>query len=267
VPSECWSEVLSLGAGHKRSGRSTSTTWTPAARSCRVRAAPYVPVPSIPTRSTAGTQELVLARATFPELGQQAYDWTRLSSLIAGVATAEVVAQVLDMIDKDLVLHHSTPEARLLVHLAATDPRALWEMIGEQLERGNWKLSMSIRGWLTSSVDVDVLRDWVGGRLDRARLLANVASAGEDAPSPLALYLLTDFGTDDEVRSGLAADFVSGAWSGPWSGRIRHQLDALSSGWDRPEAPDGVRSWSHDMRERLKAELVRRLEREAEQRF
>ncbi len=124
-----------------------------------------------------------------------------------------------------LILHPATPEARLLTKLAADDPQTLWLLVAEQLEQDNWRLAMSIRGWLTDSLPVDVLIRWVAGRIDRARLVARIAAVGKDRLSPLATVLLTEFGTDDEVQNALSADFVSGGWVGPWSGRIRHQLD------------------------------------------
>jgi len=218
----------------------------------------------LPDILAAGVRELVLARHRYTDLGQQASDWARLASLIAGLAASDLAAQVLDLVADGLLLHPGTPEAQLLIQLAATDPETLWQLVGEQLEQGNWRLVMSIRGWLTDSLPVKVLSRWVAGRADRARLLAGAAAAGEEGPSPVALYLLTEFGTDDNVRSALAADFVSGGWVGPWSGRVRHQLAALNT-WDQPGTPEGVRSWVQQMRSRLKAELGETLEREAEQ--
>lgn len=211
-------------------------------------------------------RELVLARRDHPDLGQEASDWTRLAALIASSAPSDLAGQVFALVADGLILHPGTPEARLLTKLAADDPQTLWLLVAEQLEQDNWRLAMSIRGWLTDSLPVDVPIRWVAGRIDRARLVARIAAVAEDRLSPLATVLLTEFGTDDEVQNALSADFVSGGWVGPWSGRIRHQLDLLDT-WDEPGAPAGVRSWIVQMKRRLNAELTETVEREAERGF
>jgi len=220
----------------------------------------------LPAELAAGVRELVLARRDHPDLGQEASDWTRLAALIASSAPSDLAGQVFALVADGLILHPGTPEARLLTKLAADDPQTLWLLVAEQLEQDNWRLAMSIRGWLTDSLPVDVPIRWVAGRIDRARLVARIAAVAEDRLSPLATVLLTEFGTDDEVQNALSADFVSGGWVGPWSGRIRHQLDLLDT-WDEPGAPAGVRSWIVQMKRRLNAELTETVEREAERGF
>lgn len=217
----------------------------------------------LPGVLAAAVRELVLARPAYPDLGQQALDWARLSGLIPGQTASDLTAQVIHLVDRGLLLQPDTPEGRLLVQIAKSDPETVWRLVGEELKQDNWRLSMSIRGWLTSSIPVDVLRDWVGGRGDRAQQLAGVASAGEEEPSQVALYLLTEFGDDERVRSALSAEFVSGGWTGRWSERIKHQIDLLSR-WDQPSSPTGVRSWAQAMRRQLEADLAETLEHEAE---
>lgn len=217
----------------------------------------------LPTELAPGLRELVLARRDYPELGQEASDWSRLAALVAQSALSDLAGQVFALVAEGLTLHPDTPEARLLTKLAADDPQTMWRLVAEQLEQNNWRLAMSIRGWLTDSFPVDVLSHWVAGRIDRARLVARVAAVGRDRMSPLATVLLTEFDTDDEIQNALSADFVSGSWVGPWSGRIRQQLDLLDT-WDRPGAAAGVRSWIIRMKKRLNAELTQTLEREAE---
>lgn len=217
----------------------------------------------LPGDLAAGVRELVLARRDYPDLGQEASDWTRLATLIASSAPSDLAAQLFALVADGLILHPGTPEARLLTALAADDPQTLWLLLAEQLEQDNWRLAMSIRGWLTDSLPVDVPVRWVAGRIDRARLVAQIAAVGKDRLSPLATVLLTEFGTDDEVQNALSADFVSGSWVGPWSGRIRHQLELLDT-WDEPGAPPPVRSWIARLKNRLNAELTEAVQREVE---
>lgn len=217
-----------------------------------------------PAELAAGVRELVSARRDYPDLGQEASDWTRLAALVASSAPSNLAGQVFALVADGLTLHPGTPEARLLTKLAADDPQTLWLLVAEQLEQNNWRLAMSIRGWLTDSLPVDVLSRWMAGRIDRARLVARVAAVGKDRMSPLATVLLTEFGTDDEIQNALSSDFVSGGWVGPWSGRIRQQLDLLDT-WDGPGTAAGVRSWIVRVKRRLNAELLQTVEREAEQ--
>jgi hypothetical protein len=220
----------------------------------------------LPAELAAGVRELVLARRDHPDLGVEASDWTRLAGLIASSALPELARQVFALVADGLILHPGTPEGRLLTEVAADDPHTLWLLVAAQLEQDNWRLAMSVRGWLTANLPADVPIRWVDGRIDRARLVARIAAVGEDRLSPLASALLSQFGSDEEVQNALSADFVSGGWVGPWSGRIRHQLDLLDT-WDEPRASNGVRSWIVQMKRRLNAELAETVEREAERGF
>src|SRR3546814_20967194 len=84
---------------------------------------------------------------------------------------------------------------------------------------------MALRGWFLYSVGPDVVDEWVGSDLGRARVVAATAPLGGAEPSPYARSLLVRFGDDKEVRGSLYGDLVSGCWTGPEYDGIPRQIE------------------------------------------
>ena len=117
----------------------------------------------------------------------------------------------------------------------------------ERLERGEWRLSISVREWLGNAVDVHSAAKWVADRVERARLLAGVTDPGGSSLSPMAAFLIEEFGEDEQICSYLVGQFVSGMWSGNESDRIANQI-AQAQGWiSEPGQSAAVRAWAKDL--------------------
>ncbi len=209
---------------------------------------------------------LVLMRGKYPDLAHQAWDWAQLANAVPASASVHLAQLLIDLVEQGALIHESSEDAQLLGALAESDPVGVWKLLTRSIGDGGWRLGMSIRGWITTHFPIDVLSDWVGDDLDRARILAQVATAGADTPSPETEFLLKNFGDDEEIRSSLAGDFMSGSWMGAWSDRIRKQISDLES-WQTPDRPDGIRRWAREVTVQLRRDLDDALQREAEETF
>ena len=128
----------------------------------------------------------------------------------------------------------------------------------------SWRIELEFRGWLLFSIPAEIIEEWVGSDVERARMVAAIAPVGGDEPTAIARFLLGRFADDAEVAGGLWGNFVSGVWSGPESGRLKSQIEQLER-WRVTSEPQGVRKWAADVINGLEDRLSVALEREAEQ--
>lgn len=211
---------------------------------------------------------ILLERRKFPNIGQQLWDWCRVALLLGTTEALRLLVLILDLIETGVaMIHPGDEEALLLTGWAKSFPEEMWRQITERLGAGAWSLQMQIRGWLVESFPVGTVTEWIGSDLIRARIVADIASAGEDTPSDLARFLLDKFGNDDHVASSLAGEFWSGMWTGPQSDRIKHQISQLNCWRHDLSQPLGVRTWAAKLIESLERSLQATLEREAERSF
>jgi|GEM_PF-795513 hypothetical protein len=209
--------------------------------------------------------KLLMKREAFPEMGQQRWDWAQLATLMVSDHAVDLAKLVIDLIDGDrMMVHREGPESQILLNAAATHPDEVWTEIAERLIKGSWRVQIEIRGWLLTAIPQGVLERWIGDDLERARLVATVAPVGGDAPTGIARFLLKRFSEDEEIRSSLWGEFMSGTWFGPESGRLAHQIDQLKSWRSQASEPDGVRRWAAEMVELLEARREQALQEEAE---
>lgn len=153
---------------------------------------------------------------------------------------------------------------RSLARAARIAPTTIWQVVAERLERGEWRLEMTLRGWFTEVVPLAVLTEWIGESVERAKLVACIAHAGEEHPSPIARLLLDRFGTVAEVGSSLAGEYYSGSWVGHWSERLGLLIKQLRQ-WEQDlSLPVGVRRWATQFTSDLERQRVAEIEREQE---
>jgi membrane peptidoglycan carboxypeptidase len=126
---------------------------------------------------------------------------------------------------------------------------------------------MHLRGWFVGSVPLNVIADWIGNSDQRAKLVANIASAGSAEPSPLARHLLSTFEDDEDVSAALAAEFLSGSWSGPASGRYALLISQLESWRNNRGELVAVKRWAGRLIEDLQRSRDESLQREAERQW
>jgi hypothetical protein len=210
---------------------------------------------------------MLLRRRDFEDIGQGRWDWGQLANRFVDEKPIELAGLVLDLIESDAVMIHSSDdEARLLVEAAKKRPADVWSGVVSRLEAGSWRLSMAIRGWLTNTIPADIIETWVGDDLERARLVASIVSLGASEPSPVARFLLANF-DDDDISSSLYAQFISGFWTGPQSAHLERQIKMLQGWREQTAEPLGVRTWARKMIENLEVQRAQAMQWEEERGF
>ena len=211
--------------------------------------------------------EILQLRTTYPELGNARFLWNQLAGQYVTDRAAMLAALVVGLIEQGLMVLGQDYESDLLRAVAAVAPGALWSEVAERLEKQSWRLAMHLRGWFTDAIPEDIITQWVGDSAQRAKVVASIATAGAESPTPLARFLLDRFGDVEEVGGSLAAEYVSGGWSGPASGRYG-ALASHMDGWMRnSQEPPGVKRWAERMKQDLVKSRDEALLREAEGRF
>jgi hypothetical protein len=219
----------------------------------------------IPATMQDNAYALLLLRRSYPEISRQRWAWWRISGAFVAAHGVELARLILDLIDShDLTVLEQDQESQLLRQCAGTHPTEMWTEIANRISGGAWRIQMTVRGWLASSIPADVIEAWVGSDRSKARIVASIAATGLEEPTPIARFLLSNFPRDDQVRSSLAAEFVSGGWVGNESERIAKQIKHLNDWRSNSNEPLEVRRWAKAMVDDLDASLAVVLEREAE---
>ena len=208
--------------------------------------------------------ELTAMRRSYPSTGGQTRDWAQVASLLVSNNAKAVFAIQMDLIERgDISGFAGESDQEVLRLTVGRLAEEAWSTISSMIEDGSWRTAMAVRGWITESLPVKVFVDWAGESLARAQLLASVTSIGTQAPTAVARFLLTNFPDDERIQSSLAADWISGGWVGPESGRLRHQISQLKN-WQETAESAGIKNWARTMSESLTLRLEAALLREAE---
>ncbi|WCN83831.1 hypothetical protein [Micromonospora sp. LH3U1] len=210
--------------------------------------------------------ELVSMRSQFGELGQQGYDWVQLAKRRLRTDPQGLLEALLAQVDAgSMMTFDGSEELRLLREaIAAAGPDSLGLVLGK-IEGGSWRLQMDFRGWLTNAYAADDLIQWVGEDVECARLVASMSGIGDGGPNEVVQYLLTNFGTDDQLASALYGTFITGSWSGNESVRLNGQIAQLQ-GWVKDRSvSSGVKSWARTVIGYLNNRLEKVLVEEAEE--
>ncbi len=196
----------------------------------------------------AAITELVPLREAFPDVGQESHDWSVLARRQLTLSPGALVDLLADLVQAD-ALHawDGSDESKLLQEaLRLAGPKS-WIGLIDRIEHGEWRLSISVREWLGNATDVSNAANWVAGSVERARLLAGVTDPGGSSLSPIAAFLIEEFGDDERISSYLVGQFVSGMWSGSESDRISNQI-AQVQGWiSEPGQSAPVRAWAKEL--------------------
>jgi hypothetical protein len=225
------------------------------------------PDPTVPEVMRDSVWRLIELRRAYPDVGRETWDWSRLASGFAAERPYELGSLILDLVDsREVMLHEGDDQSKLLGECAATDQR-VWAEIAGRLEGGSWLLQMELQGWFLHRVPPEVVDEWVGTNLARARIVASIAPVGGSTPSPYARLLLDRFGQDDEVKSSLYGSLVTGFWTGNESDRIASQIEQLNGWRANTHEPLGVRAWAREVVTSLEQAKQRALQREAEDHF
>lgn len=208
---------------------------------------------------------LLEGRRTWREMGQSRWDWGRLAEFVLRSEPLRLAKIILDLISGGIIVLQDDQEAVLFQQCARHAPDDVLSELGVRLQEGDWRIVMGLRGWGAEGFPVETVATWIDDSSEKAVLVASIAKAGDEQPTPLARWLLENFGDSDEVGSELAAEFMSGTWVGNWSSRIESQIRQLGTWRTLDSQP--VQRWAEKMIEGLKADLERTLRSEAEERW
>lgn len=216
----------------------------------------------------AVVEDLVAERRRFPDVGQQGWDWTQLARHQLESAPEQLVDLLIELIEADAIsVYEGSEEMKLFRRAITASDASAWVAVMERQEAGAWRLSFALRGWFAAVVDTEVARGWVGGDSGRARQLASAAPVGGNELPGVTLYLIEEFGEDDEVAAALVGQFISGTWMGPESDRIRSQIETVEGWIAKARQSPRVLTWASRLLGYLKERLQLAEQREAEDRF
>jgi len=209
---------------------------------------------------------LAQMRVRFPDTGQQGWNWTQLARRQLGRQPMELLRVLVDLIDAGALHIFGQGEERELLQETFSESGAEgWTIATELLEAGSWRIQMDVRGWLVERFPPDLVTAWIGTDVERARLVASVAAAGGNEPTPVARYLLEHFGDDSQVSGPLASEFWSGLSWGNQSDRLAGQIAQLQNWVESPTEPEGVKGWAREMIQYLEQSRERAVQQEAEE--
>ncbi|WP_146080231.1 hypothetical protein [Pseudoclavibacter sp. RFBG4] len=189
--------------------------------------------------------DVVTMRVDFADVGQQRYDWRMLAERQLDRRPQQLVDTIVQLVESDAVsIYWRSEEQSLFARsIQAAGPTAWVDLMDRLESRGSFKLSLAVRGWLADVVGLSVLEGWVGKSKERARVVASVASVGDEMLSAPASFLLALFGDDDAITTPLIGEFISGGWTGDESIRIRGQVAQVKRWLAEPGLSDGAKRW------------------------
>lgn len=217
--------------------------------------------------AVAVVAKLIFLRRDYPEVGQEGWDWSQLASKVVMVDAAAVAELLLELVSTDnlMLAHHE--EERVFHDAAKRQPAAVWSLVADRLVAGDWRVALSLRGSFLHAIPLEIIKQWVGKSAPRAAIIADIAPVGGNSPSPYADFLLTEFGESERVAGALAGELSSGTWVGPWSNRIRGQIEQMDAWLEHPNHSTGVKNWARQMKASLERQLEEALQHEAEELF
>ena len=209
--------------------------------------------------------QLVQLRSQFPDTGQQDWNWTQLAKRQIDRQPVELLHCLVTLIDIGALQIFGSGEERDLLETAFSKSGAEgWVLVTNMLEAGSWRIQMDVRGWLIEQFPANIVTGWIGTDVERAKLIASVAAAGGNEPTPVARYLLDHFGNESKVTGSLGSEFWSGFWTGNESDRLSGQIAQLQHWIESPTEAEGVKRWARDMTASLREQRDRALRQEAE---
>lgn len=201
--------------------------------------------------------DVVAMRVDFPDVGRQRYDWRMLAERQLDRRPRQLVDTIVQLVESNVVSIYSRSEEQSLFarSIQAAGSQAWVDLMDRLESRSSFKLSFAVRGWLADVVELSVLEGWVGDSKERARVVASVASVGDEMLSAPAAFLLARFSDDDAITSPLIGEFISGSWTGDESIRIRGQVAQVKRWLIQPGLSDGAKRWCGRVIDHLESRL------------
>jgi hypothetical protein len=209
---------------------------------------------------------LVAARTSYPELGQQGWDWAQLAKRQLTSDPMGLVQTLAVLLEKgSLHIFAGTEESQVFEDALAAAGEQAVRFVLDKIHAGSWIMQMNLRGWVKPLYELPVAADWIGDNAERATTVASITHVAGDEPNATVRLLLDRFGSDDRVGGELAGNFISGSWTGNESDRIAGQIEQLQKWISSQGEPQGVKRWARRMVVNLQRRQATVLQEEAEE--
>jgi len=204
-----------------------------------------------------------------PEHGWS-WEWGLLADLLVEKDPKRVTSIVLSFFkDEQYLAFRDSPERKALFRAAELDPAESWSQVGAALSRmdgSSHRVLLALDESYGELIPTDVLVKWARQHLPRGPgVVAQLVAIKSQNLPERARTLLRTFRGDKYVRSVIAAQLGSGAWTGPFSGRLKYEL-GIAEGWAKDSDP-AVRQFGRDLVKSLKRRLTEQTVKEEEGRY
>ncbi len=176
--------------------------------------------------------DLVALRSHFapPTRTGQQWEWEQLARRQLKVQPAELLMMLLDLVEAGDYRFHPGPEGnRLLRDAVVASGDEGWREMMTRLAGGSWQIRVAAGRWLGGAADVDTVRAWIEGRVERARLVASAAAPGGEHIDPVAQFLISAFGSDDQVSGSLRDALILASYWGPEATQYQRLIDRVTA--------------------------------------
>lgn len=159
--------------------------------------------------------DLVALRSRFGALAKMEWEWEQLARRQLIVKPAELLTMLLDLVDAGEYDAHSGPgEQELLRDAVVATGGGGWRQMIARLDAESDRVRAAAGHWLGDATDIDTVRAWVSESVERARLVASVATPGYEQVTAVARYLIDHFGSDQQVSESLRSALIPVGWFG-----------------------------------------------------
>lgn len=204
-----------------------------------------------------------------PEHGWS-WEWGLLADVLVAKDPGRVTAIVLSFFtDPDYLCHRDSPERKVLFKAAELNPKESWDRIGAVLSRMDstaHRLLLALEESYGELISTNVLVEWAKQHMPKGPgVIAQLVSIKSNQLPERARTLLRTFPGDRYVHSVIAGQLSSASWTGPFSGRLKSELE-IAEGWEKD--PDSiVRQFARGLVKGLKERLRRQMVIEEEGRY
>jgi hypothetical protein len=169
------------------------------------------------------------------------WEWGLLSERLTERDPKRITAIVLSFFaDPNYMCFRDDPERKALFKAAELNPKESWDLIGAALSRMDSKahrLLLALEESYGELIPTNVLIDWARQHLPGGPGVAAQLVRIKSGQLPeRARALLRTFPDNRYVLSVIAGQLSSGAWTGPFSGRLKYELE-IARGWAKDRDP------------------------------
>lgn len=162
-----------------------------------------------------------------PDRGQ--WGWEVLARQQVATKPVEVAALLVELLDADAYPEFSAlGDDALLRDTVAAAGGDGWRIMIEHATNGSHRVRAAAGRWLGNAADLDVIREWVGGDADRARVVATHTGPDAHGLSPTARFLIAEFSTDEQIPWLLRHQLLPLSYSGGEAAMYQRVLDQIA---------------------------------------